>query len=354
MKKIIALLICLLSLTVLISCDGGDDTPEGMQLVFGGEDAGYYFYAPEEWVTSSVGEIKAAYIAKINTTSVSFTEVKLENDGDKSDYFFNSYFNESLEERGNMKNFTLKEPGKEVLFGSGEYAAKKAKQYVYTYEYLDFEFSFMQILVENNGKFYIFTYSAQNTAKDGETPNYEKYLEKARSVIESFRFVKSVGLSSDASEYERDEDGYILISDKKLSGFSLYVPESFKPDYASAIVSATHKDGSNVNITKATYTGLEAEGYWEKRKEDLSKIFSELTSIKEGVETELGNSDSLIYGNWDWAYEYTYVHEGEKYHVYQILAIDNFNGYVFTYTAKEENYATHLNEILKVIEKVRF
>ena len=76
--------------------------------------------------------------------------------------------------------------------------------------------------------------------------------------------------------------------------------------------------------------------------------------MQENVDTELGNSDSLIFGNWDWAYEYTYVHEGRVHHVYQILALNGSKGFVFTYTALEENYAAHFPEILKVIEKVRF
>ncbi len=90
------------------------------------------------------------------------------------------------------------------------------------------------------------------------------------------------------------------------------------------------------------------------RKAELENFFGEVTEIQKHADTELGNSDSLIYGNWDWAYEYTYVHEGEKYHVYQILAIDGTNGYVFTYTALEENYSLHFDEVLKVVEKVNF
>ena len=354
MKKIVALIICLMSLFVLVSCDGGDDLPDGMQLVFGGDDVGYYFFAPEEWLTSNVGDIKAAYISRVNTTSVSFTEVKFETDGNRAEYFFDKYFDEHLSELQKMEEFTLKENGKAATFGMGEYAATKAKQYIYTYKYLGYEFSFMQILVQKDERFFIFTYSAQNTAEEGVTPNYEKYLEKAQSVIENFRFTGTSTPTEETTEYERDADGYILISDNKLSGFDFYVPDSFKPDYSSAVVSASHSDGSNVNITKATYTGLKAQDYWKKRQEDLSRFFDEIIVIQEEVDTELGNSDSMLYGNWDWAFEYTYVHEGEKYHVYQIISINGSDGYVFTYTALEENYLTHFNEILKVIEKVHF
>ena len=80
MKKLIALILSLttifLSLISLTSCgDDKDETPEGMQLVYGGKNAGYYFYAPEEWTVSNIGAIKSAYVSRLDTTSVSFCEV---------------------------------------------------------------------------------------------------------------------------------------------------------------------------------------------------------------------------------------------------------------------------------------
>ena len=44
--------------------------------------------------------------------------------------------------------------------------------------------------------------------------------------------------------------------------------------------------------------------------------------------------------------------------MYQVIVIDgwtlSYKGYVFTYTAKESNYDLHLDEISKIIDKVRF
>lgn len=356
MKKIIAILLSILALTALVSCDKSEtNVPEGMQLVYGSESDGYFFFAPEGWITSNIGNVKAAYISNINMTSVSFAEVNFEVEGDRSEYFFNSYFNDNLAELQKMPGFLPIAFGVDTKFGTGEYAATKAKQYIYSYTYRDFPFTFMQILVEHNDRFFIFTYAAQSSAaKEGDTPNYDKYLQDALLVIENFRFTASLAPSTETKEYPRDEDGYILISDKKLSHFELYVPDSFEPSFSSAIVGATHKDGSSINISKASPTGVDAGAYWTNRKEELSRLFGEITVLQESVDTELGNSDSLIFGNWDWAYEYTYVHEGKKHHVYQILALDGSNGYVFTYTALEENYLLHFDEILKVIEKVRF
>ena len=79
MKKsitLISLITILFALVFSLAGCSGSDTRDGMQLVAGGESLGYYFYAPEEWTPSSVGEIKAAYISRVDPTSVSFAEVK--------------------------------------------------------------------------------------------------------------------------------------------------------------------------------------------------------------------------------------------------------------------------------------
>jgi hypothetical protein len=45
---------------------------------------------------------------------------------------------------------------------------------------------------------------------------------------------------------------------------------------------------------------------------------------------------------------------GEAYHVYQLMGVDSRNGYVFTYTATEAEYEKNIDEVKKIIKKVRF
>ena len=81
---------------------------------------------------------------------------------------------------------------------------------------------------------------------------------------------------------------------------------------------------------------------------ELEKLFGEVTLIEEVKSMKIGNSKNAV------SYEYTYVHNGITYHVYQVLAITTFNGYVFTYTAADENYGSHTEEIRKISEKISF
>ncbi len=371
MKKICEFILLLAmataSLIMFSSCSDGSDIPEGMQLVFGSEADGYYFYAPEEWTVSNIGEIKSAYASRVDSTSVSFAEVFPEADvtgADKEEYFFNSYFNDSLEEFPDSMKPTVTLNGEATVFGKESEAADKAVKYTYNYEYSDNTFGFMQILIKEKNRYFVFTFCAlleQRT--DGKT-YYDYYLEKLQKVIEEFRFVETTE-EKEKTEYKKDSDGFILISDKKLAGFELYVPETFIPDYSSAIVSATHSDGSNINITEATGTGEQPSEYIMRRFAEIekvtgSKVICDKANYSENGETTDVTHELVQFGNAKagYAYEYKYTYNGSTYHIYQVLAIDGFgifyDGYVFTYTAKDANYPLHTDEIKSIIQKVAF
>lgn len=374
MKKITVLFLLILSILALVSC-GEAEAPEGMQLVYGSEEDGYYFYSPEGWNISNLEGVKAAYVSKVNTTSVSFTQVEVEApDGiSAEEYFFTSYFYDNFSEFPKGTDVTVK--GEKTTFGVEGGKADRAIKYVYNYEYDGHRFGFIQTLMTKHGRFYICTYRATFDMYNDEVTYYEKYTEKYLMVENNFKFTEKLGASEDKkkTEYTKDRDGYILISDSELSGFDLYVPESFKVDYSSAAVKASHADGSNIMMTETAATNLSIDMYWKQRKEELSGIVTNLTAIKEipteriaegeeGYEEyqkQLAESKIYNFGNADAAFacEYTYTYNGNTYHVYQVFAIDSTfmgSGYTFTFTAREENYEKHIESITKMLEKVKF
>ncbi len=389
MKKILgALLLIAILITGAISltaCGDEGDIPEGMQLVAGGESLGYYFYAPEEWSISNVGEIKSAYVSRLDTTSVSFAEIKSESfpEGteDADTYFFNQYFKDTLSEFPTEPSVADPD-GENTLFGKKDAAADKAKKYTFTYEYYDytakktFKFGFMQILLKKGSSYYIFSYSASLEKKSGDTTYYDYYLgsgdedSKVTSIINNFKFVTKI--SAENGDDKPATDGYVLISDSDLAGFDLYVPVKFKPDHASGAVSATAPDGSNITMTKSSGTGENVNTYMLRMLGELESTVTDLTydfmRDKDGnIEYDESNPDNKIvkyeavkFGNSDmsYAYEYSFKYNGESYSVYQVIIVSrqglSYNGYVFTYTAKTENYDAHLSDIEEIIKKVKF
>lgn len=339
-KKILcAVLITVIFAMGLISCGepaGEIAIPEGLQLARGGAHDGYYFFAPERWTVANLGNIGSAYASTIDVSSVSYTEAPMP-EGTVQEYF-----------EASLADFptppTVLVNGEATTFGNAESAVK----YVYDYEYSEHKFRIMQIFTSFEGRFGIFTYTSFDEIISFENTQYEHHLESVQKAIESFKYVSRVDAPAVDEKKTVDEDGYVLRSDKVVAGFSLYLPESFTTDYSSGVVTAHTADGSAISISRATATGVVVSDYWTMRKDDLTAIFGEVTEIEVNKPTEFGNAKNAF------SYEYTYTYGGEVYHVYQVLCTTTFNGYVFTYTATEDNYGLHLDEISNICRKVVF
>lgn len=341
-RKFIAILLALATVIGLASCSGNAEAPEGMQLVRGGEEVGYYFYAPEEWVAANMGNISATYVSTIDNTSVTFTEANMPEGGDVKAYF------EAMKSEFTYENFEVTVDGESCIFAGAE-----AYKFVYSFKYSDYNFRCMQILAVYGERFYIFTYTATTNDRGDGTSAYDHYLEgKVQTIIDNFKFVDKK--EPPKKEYETDADGYILVSDRAVSGFDLFVPAASSPEYDGGIVSVKLGDGANITLARATSTGVYVDQYVKMREEELGAIVTDL----EFVEFEDGKNytPDTVLGNTTqkFAYEYTYEYCGVRYHVYQILAISGTNGYVYTYTATEDAYETYLETVKNIAKKVRF
>ena len=337
-------LILILSLLALTACGKNDGTPKDMQLVKGGENEGYYFYGPEEWVVANVGDIACTYASKIDRSSITFAQ------GEKPEGSVEEYF-ESEKAKLPYNNVSVTVNGEDCTFGNSV-----GKKFVYTYEYkasadgTPFSYTAMQIFVSFDGRFYIFTYTASNSERSDGQSYYEFYLEKVSSVIENFKLTSKSESEDKKAEYERDHEGHILVSDKTLSGFKMYVPDSYKVDHSSSMVSVTNSVGANITMSQLTNTGLTFPEYWQARKDSINALAGgTLTEIQANVSLTVPGTNRAM------AYEYTYVLDGVSYHVYQVIVIESaVNGYVFTYTASEEHYTEHLSEAEIVLQKITY
>lgn len=389
MKKILSLLLaiavtctCMLGLA---GCAGGDgdETPTDMKLVRGG-DLGYYFYGPTGWIIANQGDMAVTYVSSINNTSVSFVEAQMpdgytetaenaeqtenaEEDAPKvPEYIMNYYaeqvdaLNSQLINSDETVETTLN--GEKCLFGN----ADEAYRFVYKFEYNGANRMCMQIYVINDGSFYIFTYSSVEDEYMTGGSYYNYFLtttdsKNVQDIIDNFRFVDKTESEDAVKEYAKDDEGYLLISDRTLAGFDMYVPDSYKEDYSSAIVSATDADrGINVNVSKVT-VNLGFEKYWEARKEEL-KLLADSTKNDEG---ELVSSLKIITdeetlsvvehnGTQRVEVEYSYSMHGTEYHVFSAYVRSSFDDYMYTFTVRGELTDELRAEALKILNKVTF
>lgn len=341
MKKITAAALTIITLLLaLCGCSQTADAPDGMQLVRGSDAIGYYFYSPIGWIVASQGNVASSYVSTIDSTSVTLVEAKIP-EGTVKEYFeaAKADFTFDIE----VKN----EGGEPIVAKLGN--AEEALQYTYDYEYSGFKFRTIQIFAKFEGRFYIFTFTAQLTERTEGQSYYDFHFAKSfQSIVENVKFVTKSG-TEPAPEYT-EVDGYLLVSDKKLCGFDMYVPKDYKVDFSDGIVSVTRADGANITVSKSTATGVTIKDYWANRKNELEAIVGTVTEI------EVNKSEGVTLGNLATAasYEYTYELGGVKYHVYQVFAVDTFDGYAFTFTAPESVYAERIGEALDVAARLEF
>lgn len=353
MKKTLLLITTLLlSILVLASCNEGEEVPEGLQIIEINYELGFRFYGPENWIVinASTGENTRIWGAKMSSANnISITLAKSEMpEGD-----IGEYFDRSLKEfPEGMTPYVVKSPTKANFGNAGE-----AYQCVYTYKYEDYNFACMQYFVKNGSDFYIFTYTSYGDVTDEES-DYSVYYDDVMLAVDNFLFTEKKETADEDNSHEYDSDGYYLASDKKISGFSLYLPEECKLINSGAYVTASLPDGCSIYLGKATSTGIQINEYWNKRREELKRIATEVTEIEVNKINKDGEEISVVLGdlpeNRVASYEFTYVIDGVKYHVYQVMGVDFSNGYVFTYTAPEEEYEKNLTTIRAILEKVKF
>lgn len=362
MKRILKIALCLMALAALLTSCAGEKAPEGMQLIHSSDAEGFTFYGPEGWglINTAYNADSKVYGARVGARGkTSITLVRATAPENLNEYFTSSLQNLPVYSRDTVS--VLKSPEK-CTFGNASDAYKVIYSYkykLYDYEasdYADTDFTCMQIFAYYKCDFYIFTYTSTGTAQN-EDSDYNSYLEIVQKCIDEFRFRDRSG-ESVAPEYEKDEDGYNLVSDKTLCGFSLYLPEGYRVAASDGDVEAALGNGATLSLTRAVDTGVSISDYWKIRKDELSRIVGEVTEIEVNIVNREGEPTRVVLGNLQEnrvaAYIYTYEYAGTKYKVYQVMGVSLTTGFTFTYTAPEGEFDEHLDEINTILTKVRF
>lgn len=135
----------------------------------------------------------------------------------------------------------------------------------------------------------------------------------------------------------------------KNDAYFFYVPESWVTNN-NGVVGAYYStiDRSNISIT--AYSGEEytsSDSYWDEFKSEVNTIATEFEVIKEKEAKTVGGKNAV---------QYIYkMKVGEvKYQVQQILVAYSNIMYVITYTAEEESFALHTEDVQIIIDEFKF
>ncbi len=359
-------LICTVAITAalfgLASCGKDNGVPEGMQLVRGGDEYGYNFYAPEEWVVSSYGEFASAYISATNTSSVSFGEADMPSYGKDEGGFCEddarTYFSENMNNLDYMSSREITVNGEKCNFGNEQNAYK----FVYTYDYGSeggtvIHYRAMQILIARGERLYIFLYNSQNTvpaySKD-KTTYYDLYLEKVNELIREFKFLTSSGTKAPVQIGEPSE--LVLVSDKKICGFDFYAPSNSREIASSALVHRDLGGGSSISISElvSNTSAAHPDEYFDGIKANMQEAFG---NVEYTAPEKDSNKRDIKGAAWAYYYEYSYSYAGIKYTGYTMLiqtGTNSFNAkaYILNYTAPEGSYRSEILE--KMLDRLEF
>ncbi len=360
--KFLCAAVLTLTLFGLVSCGKEAGVPDGMQLVRGGEEYGYNFYAPEEWVVSSYGEFASAYISVTNNSSITFGEASMPDYG-KDDGGFDEadavkYFNENMDNLDYMKSREITVNAEKCAFGNEQNAYK----FIYTYSYENADgskinYRAMQILAARADRLYIFLYNSQNTApayaEDGVT-FYEIYLEKVNEVVSAFRFLDTPPVKAPITAGSSGE--LTLVSDRKICGFDFYAPADSLPVATSALVHRNLGGGSSVSISElvSNSTSTHPDEYFDGIRSNMQKSFGE---IEYQAPEKDSNKREVKGAMWAYFYEYSYSYAGVKYKGCTVLIQTGTNSlnakaYILTYTAPTGSYDGEL--LTEMLDRLEF
>ena len=172
MKKLIAILLLLVLVTSFVACsDKNDGTPEGMKNV-AVENAAFYLYVPETWLSQSQGGVSGAVSPRNNANVIATTYLP------DSYLSVKGYWEEKClnEYAAALTDFTVIEGEcKETTLGG-----VNAYQYVFTHKMGDIVYKQMQVITVDGGM----VYTVQYTAVAGDA--YDEWLADAQSICANF------------------------------------------------------------------------------------------------------------------------------------------------------------------------
>lgn len=364
------LLICLL-LSLLTACGGDDGAPEGFYLASDPDTDGFCFYVPDEWTVQRTSGIVTAYLSDLSSANISAAYVRT----DETD--IETYF--AASEVALVEDFTdygRASAAPDALTVDGHSA------YLYCYDgtYAGVRYGFHQyfILTGDDPSFgmYVITYTA---AKDANartgTVDYDETVKTAAAVVQNFR------LRADEPCPRADlavtdapaPDGMKKANRFTRLGMDLYVPVAWRVDLSDGFVGAVTEDGASVGVHALSYeaavkkldhyeTGVSESGftqadYWHLLQAEYAELLDAFT-VEEEPDWEAEGADAVTTGECTYrAFTFTGVKGSGTYRVTVYLLWQTARGrdmYLLTYTATPETYGTHLPDVERILEAIRF
>ena len=326
-----ALTLCLICLFATACSNKNKDVPEGMKSVtVSGEP--FILYVPESWNDNSSSGISGAYYSSPQTVLVSaryFTPA--DETMTLEDYL------DSCEARyeDTLQSYAKTERSAALL---GEENAQKLSYTMIrdgvVYECFHIAASYRGDIIS------LYGYCAEELV-EGRSADYDQ-------IISEFVFCEKPEPNDEVVTDKKTPDGMKIASADQLE-YRFYVPKSWLCDPASGRSEATYPESQRSNVSVSSYSpgeSMSVQEYFENAEKDYKISLPEYERLSE---EECTVADRKAY-----SYTYRCVVESVEFRIMQTVFTYNEFIYSITYTALDDTFDTHMEDVEAMLSAFRF
>ena len=330
LKRIFAVLAAIIMCFGVVGC-AKNDAPEGMQLV-SLEGEPFRLYAPKAWTNNTVSGISGAFYAGTDNIAVSARYF-----GEADDMSLESYVGKCVDSYNEIhKDFDFDGEVTPTVLGGED-----AIEIIFEAEFDKQDFTFRQIFVKYKGDFIVLSFRCPSEV-------FETYNTQFTEMAEVFELCEKEEVKNDCVTDKKTPDGMKIASNDKIE-YRFYVPKTWVCDSESGASSAYFDESGKPNVSVTAYIPdgiMSAEEYVEDCKEIYADEISGYEYISEESAT-VANKDAI-------KYSYSAEYGGVRFTVMQTVFVYNDRVYSITYTAPEDSFASHTDDVEAMLDAFRF
>ena len=329
-KKIVAIFLAALTCFAFVGCSN-DGAPDGMHLV-SLEGEPFKLYVPKSWGNNVSSGISSAYFSGLDNVTVSARYYTSEDEDTSLDEYVDACV---LSYSQTLELFNLEENNAAVLSGVD------AKELIYTAKQDGTEYTFRQLIVKYQGDFVLLTFHAPS-----ET--YENYADQFDAIAEVFTLCEKGDTVNDCVTDKKTPDGMKIASTENVE-YRLYVPQSWICNTAGGASEAYVSESGKPNVTVTAYypeESMSIDEYFEMCEDEYEDAL-------EGYEL-ISAEDRTVAERDSRSFTYKASHGGADIRIMQTVIAYNERFYSITYTALDDSFDAHMDDVDAILDAFRF
>ena len=335
LKKItalaMALTLCLVCLLTTACSNKNDEVPEGMKSVtLQGEP--FILYVPESWSDNTSSGISSAYYSSTQKILVSARYFTPADNATTID----TYLNECEMRYASTLQSYAKTERSAALLGK-----ENAQKLSYTMIKDGIVYICFQIVASYRGDIISLYGYCPKELYEARIPDYDQ-------IISEFVFCEKSDPNGEEITDKKTPDGMKIASADQLE-YRLYVPKNWICDPAGGRSEAYYPESQKSNISVSSYSpeeSMSVQEYFEQCEKDYKISLPEYKRLSEQERTVAERK----------AFSYTYrcVVEGVEFRIMQTVFTYNEIIYSITYTALDDTFDTHMEDVEAMLTAFRF